>query len=156
MEFLPAPARPGGPPIWLGSWGSDAGLRRVARLADGWLASGYNMTPETFLDARERLGEHLRRAGTDPDRFPNTLATMFLYITEDASEAETVLRAVLAPTVRRTPEELGERLLVGPAGACAEKLDRYRDAGAERMLVWPVGDEIHQLERFRDVMSNVG
>src|SRR5690242_2662444 len=38
MELLPGPARAGGPPIWVGSWGSDAGLRRVARLADGWLA----------------------------------------------------------------------------------------------------------------------
>src|SRR3954447_9240439 len=28
----PAPRRPGGVPIWIGSWGSKAGLRRVARL----------------------------------------------------------------------------------------------------------------------------
>ena len=26
-----------GPPIWIGSWGSEAGLRRTARLGDGWL-----------------------------------------------------------------------------------------------------------------------
>ena len=26
-------------PLWIGSWGSEAGLRRVARLADGWLSS---------------------------------------------------------------------------------------------------------------------
>ncbi|HSK99489.1 MAG TPA: LLM class flavin-dependent oxidoreductase [Rubrobacteraceae bacterium] len=32
------------PPVWIGSWGSDAGLRRVARLGDGWLASAYNTT----------------------------------------------------------------------------------------------------------------
>src|SRR5262249_35676473 len=49
----------GGPPIWIGSWGSDAGLRRVARLADGWLASAYNTTPELFAGARARLGDHL-------------------------------------------------------------------------------------------------
>src|SRR5262245_29183463 len=71
MELLPAPAQPGGPPIWLGSWGSNAGLRRVARLADGWLASGYNATPEAFADARERLRGHLDLAGKDPDGFPN-------------------------------------------------------------------------------------
>lgn len=33
-------------PLWLGSWGSAAGLRRVARLGDGWLASAYHETPE--------------------------------------------------------------------------------------------------------------
>ena len=29
--LAPAPSRPGGIPVWIGSWGSAAGLRRVAR-----------------------------------------------------------------------------------------------------------------------------
>ena len=33
----PHPAQRPGPPIWIGSWGSEAGLRRVARPGDGWL-----------------------------------------------------------------------------------------------------------------------
>ena len=152
MELLPAAIQPGGPPIWMGSWGSGAGLRRVARLADGWLASGYNTTPEAFGEALQRLNEHLRQSGTDPERFPNAIATMFLHVTEDASEADAVLREVLAPTVRRSPEELAERLLVGAAGECADKLARYEAAGAERVLVWPVGDELHQLELFHDTV----
>lgn len=150
IELLPAPLQPGGPPIWIGSWGSEAGLRRVARLADGWLASGYNTTPEVFGDALQRLRGHLRQAGVDPEPFPNVIATMFLYLTEDAAAADTVLTQVLAPTLRRPPEVLRERLLVGSAGECAEKLARYRAAGAERILVWPVGDELHQLESFHD------
>ena len=47
-ELEPAPVQEGGVPVWIGSWGSKAGLRRVARLADGWLASAYNTTPEGF------------------------------------------------------------------------------------------------------------
>jgi alkanesulfonate monooxygenase SsuD/methylene tetrahydromethanopterin reductase-like flavin-dependent oxidoreductase (luciferase family) len=152
LELLPGPLQPGGPPIWMGSWGSDVGLRRVARLADGWLASGYNATPDAFGDALQRLREHLRLAGTDPERFPNAIATMFLYLTEDAAAADAVLTDVLAPTLRRPPEELRERLLVGSAGECAEKLARYEAAGAERVLIWPVGDELHQLERFHDTV----
>ena len=31
------PAQQPSPPIWIGSWGSEAGLRRTARLGDGWL-----------------------------------------------------------------------------------------------------------------------
>ena len=34
-----------GIPLWIGSWGSRAGLARVARAGDGWLASAYNTTP---------------------------------------------------------------------------------------------------------------
>ncbi|MFL5797084.1 MAG: LLM class flavin-dependent oxidoreductase [Actinomycetota bacterium] len=152
MELLPAPAQPGGPPIWLGSWGSAAGLRRVARLADGWLASGYNATPESFGDARQRLGEHLQHAGKDLSRFPNAVASMFMYVTEDASVADAVLTDVIGPALRRPPEELRERLLVGPAGECADKLARYQAEGAERVLVWPVGDPLDQLERFHDTV----
>jgi alkanesulfonate monooxygenase SsuD/methylene tetrahydromethanopterin reductase-like flavin-dependent oxidoreductase (luciferase family) len=152
MELLPAPLQPGGPPIWLGSWGSDAGLRRVARLADGWLASAYNTTPEAFDDARRRLGDHLRASGRDPERFPNALATMWLHVTEDESAAETVLTDVLGPALHRAPDELRERLLVGPAGGCADMLARYEAAGVERVLLWPVGEPIRQLEQFHDTV----
>ena len=156
MELLPSAAQTGGPPIWLGSWGSDTALRRVARLGDGWLASGYNATPETFADTRERLGDSLRDQGVDPERFPNAIASMFMYVTENVAEADDVVSQVLAPTLRRDPEQLRERLLVGAAGACADKLERYAAAGAERVLLWPVWDEIRQLERFHeDVMSRV-
>jgi alkanesulfonate monooxygenase SsuD/methylene tetrahydromethanopterin reductase-like flavin-dependent oxidoreductase (luciferase family) len=152
IELLPAPVTPGGPPIWLGSWGSDAGLRRVARLADGWLASGYNTTPEAFGDALKRLSVRLQVEGIDPEQFPNAVATMFLYLTEDRSVADAVLTQVLAPTLRRPPEELAERLLVGSAGECVDKIARYEAAGAERILIWPVGDEFRQLERFHDTV----
>jgi alkanesulfonate monooxygenase SsuD/methylene tetrahydromethanopterin reductase-like flavin-dependent oxidoreductase (luciferase family) len=33
----PYPTQQPGPPIWIGSCGSEAGLRRTARLGDGWL-----------------------------------------------------------------------------------------------------------------------
>jgi alkylation response protein AidB-like acyl-CoA dehydrogenase len=64
---------------------------------------------------------------------------------------------VLAPTLGRSPEQLRERLLVGPAGECVEKLARYEAAGAGRVLLWPVGDALRQLERFHDaVRSQLG
>jgi alkanesulfonate monooxygenase SsuD/methylene tetrahydromethanopterin reductase-like flavin-dependent oxidoreductase (luciferase family) len=33
----PYPTQQPGPPIWIGSWGSEAGLRQTACLGDGWL-----------------------------------------------------------------------------------------------------------------------
>jgi hypothetical protein len=41
-----------------------------------------------------------------------------------------------------------ERLPVGPAGAFAERLCAFRDAGVQQVLVWPVTDEERQLELF--------
>jgi alkanesulfonate monooxygenase SsuD/methylene tetrahydromethanopterin reductase-like flavin-dependent oxidoreductase (luciferase family) len=132
--LAPAPGR--SIPIWIGSWGSKAGLRRVARLGDGWLASAYNTTPETFGVARQVL----------PDGFPNALVTMWTWITEDAREADRVLGDVLAPLLNRDPDVLREQLCVGPAERCAELLSRYARAGCERVHLWPLGDEPRQIE----------
>src|SRR5215212_3135655 len=62
LGLAPAP-RQARIPLWIGSWGSEAGLRRVARLGDGWLASAYNTTPRAFADARERLTQQLADRG---------------------------------------------------------------------------------------------
>jgi alkanesulfonate monooxygenase SsuD/methylene tetrahydromethanopterin reductase-like flavin-dependent oxidoreductase (luciferase family) len=126
--------RPGQIPIWIGSWGSKAGLARVARLADGWLASAYNTTPERFAAGRAAL----------PDGFPNALATMWTWITEDRTDR--MLADVLAPILRRDPEELRTQVCVGPAEHCAELLNRYAEAGCERVYLWPLGDEVRQIE----------
>ena len=138
------------PPIWIGSWGSEAGLRRVARLADGWLASGYNTSPGALVDTRARLRTHLESAGRDPEGFPNALVTLFLHITEDRQSARSILEEVLSPILHRSPEELQERLPVGPAALCAEKLAEYAAAGMQRAFLWPVEDEVTQLELFRE------
>jgi alkanesulfonate monooxygenase SsuD/methylene tetrahydromethanopterin reductase-like flavin-dependent oxidoreductase (luciferase family) len=148
IQLQPFPAQPGGPPIWIGSWGSDAGLRRVARLGDGWLASAYNTTPELFADARARLNGYLREYGKNADTFPNGLATMWFYITEDQAEADRILEQRLVPVIHRPESMLRERLPVGSAAAFAEKLITYRDAGLRRVLIWPVADEQRQLEMF--------
>jgi alkanesulfonate monooxygenase SsuD/methylene tetrahydromethanopterin reductase-like flavin-dependent oxidoreductase (luciferase family) len=144
--LAPAPRRSGGVPLWIGSWGSKAGLRRVARLGDGWLASAYNTSPNGFHAAKASLSEELRARGRDSDRFPNALVTMWTWITEDTRDAERVLREVLAPLLKRDPDALRDQLCIGPAEKCAELLSRYAKAGCERVHLWPLGDEPRQIE----------
>jgi probable F420-dependent oxidoreductase len=148
VSLEPRPAQPSGPPIWVGSWGSDAGLRRVARLADGWLASAYNTTPELFGDAWQNLRSKLAEHGKADDAFPNALATMWCYITDDRKEADRVLRERVIPTVHRPEDMLRERLPIGPPELFAEKLTAFANAGVQRVLIWPVADEVEQLRRF--------
>ena len=131
----------GGPPLWIASWGSAAGMRRVARLGDGWLASGYNTTPERFAAGRAALAGGL----------PNGIATMWLYVTESPAEADRVLAEVLSPLVGRPVEQLRELALpIGSAEQCAERLSAYEAAGAERVFVWPLADDLGQLAAFRE------
>jgi alkanesulfonate monooxygenase SsuD/methylene tetrahydromethanopterin reductase-like flavin-dependent oxidoreductase (luciferase family) len=157
LSLGPLPTQPDGPPIWVGSWGSDAGLRRVARLADGWLASAYNTTPELFSEDWQALRLQLEDRGKPSDTFPNAIATMWCYITDDRAEADRVLQERVVPTVHRPVDVLRERLPIGPPELFAEKLTAFAQAGVQRVFIWPVADEIHQLERFwNDVRPLVG
>jgi alkanesulfonate monooxygenase SsuD/methylene tetrahydromethanopterin reductase-like flavin-dependent oxidoreductase (luciferase family) len=144
--LAPAPRRKGGIPVWIGSWGSKAGLRRVARLGDGWLASAYNTTPAGFGTAGEALADELRACGKDPHGFPRALATMWTWITEDARDEDRVARDVLGPLLGRDADSLRAQLCIGSAEKCAELLSRYAEAGCGRVHLWPLGDEPRQIE----------
>jgi alkanesulfonate monooxygenase SsuD/methylene tetrahydromethanopterin reductase-like flavin-dependent oxidoreductase (luciferase family) len=146
VRLAPGPWRKEGIPLWIGSWGSSAGLGRVARAGDGWLASAYNTTPERFSAARTALTEALEARGRDATGFPNALATMWTWVSKDRAEGDRVLADVLAPVLGREPDELRGQVCVGPAGHCSELLARYSEAGCGRVYLWPLGDEARQLE----------
>ena len=145
-----------GPPIWIASWGSPAGLRRVARLGDGWLASAYNTTPDRFREGLDRLAGELRLVGRPPASCSNAIATAWLYITEDSGVAERTLTDVLAPMLNRSDAALRSLPLpIGPAEVCAERLAAFVDAGVRRIFVWPTTDEVRQLELFRERVTSL-
>ena len=129
----------------MGSWGSRAGLARVARAADGWLASAYNTTPERFASARADLARALAERGREADGFPNALATMWTWVSEDGARPI----AYCASAGAAPPSRSRRAALAGlrrSAGHCAELLARYAEAGCGRVYVWPLGDEPRQLE----------
>ena len=143
----PRPTRPGGPPIWIGSWGSDAGLRRVARLGDGWLASAYNTTPEQVTTGREKLAAALATYDRAGERLDCVLATMWTHVTDDAREREDTA----SPGWRRCSTDQRRS---SPGGcrsdtpeACAEILEEYAAAGVDLACIWPVVEPERQLER---------
>jgi len=153
IDLDPKPLQRPAPPIWIGSWGSDTGLRRVARLGDGWLASAYNTTPDQFRAALDKLREHLKRIGKNPEGFPTALVTMFMYVTANQAEAERALSETIGGLLNRPVDELRERLLVGSPETCAEKLAAYQAAGVQRVFLWPVVNEIDQLAMFQEKVA---
>jgi alkanesulfonate monooxygenase SsuD/methylene tetrahydromethanopterin reductase-like flavin-dependent oxidoreductase (luciferase family) len=147
VRLEPPPLRPGGPQLWIGSWGSRPGLRRLARVADGWMASGYNTTPQRFAASRHYLDRQLANDGRPG--MPNALVTLWLYVADDPKDADRVLADVLGPMIRRPIEELRAMWLpVGTPEVCAKRLSAFAAAGVERMFVWPLADDLRQLERF--------
>ncbi len=155
VTLEPRPGR-GRPPVWLAGWGGARGLRRAADLGDGWLASGYNTTPEDFAASWARVRARVAARGADPSRFANGVATVWSYVTEDRGDAERVLADVLAPLLGRPVEALRALSLpIGPAELCAERMHAFAAAGAQRVFIWPLGDEIRQLERFAERVAPV-
>jgi alkanesulfonate monooxygenase SsuD/methylene tetrahydromethanopterin reductase-like flavin-dependent oxidoreductase (luciferase family) len=163
-RYYPVPDTPIAPtattaapvPVWIGSWGSAAGLRRVARLGDGWLASAYNTNPAGFAAAMGALQEGLRARGRPVDGFAHALVTMWTWITEDRREAERIVEDRLAPLLGMDPVTLRGRVCVGPAQMCAELLSQYARAGCQRVHFWPIGSERQQIELLAaDVLPDV-
>jgi len=155
-ELTPAARQSDGIPLWIGSWGSRVGLRRVARMADGWLASAYNTTPEEFAANEMILREERQRQGRPGNDFPHALVTMWTFVTDKRAESERVLSEILGPLVKRDAAQLRRRVCVGSPEHCAELLSRYVRAGCKQIFFWTVGDERHQIERIaHDVVPRI-
>ena len=98
----------------------------------------------------------MQARGREAQDFPNGLATMWTWVTEDRSERDRVLGNVLGPLLRRDAEELEGRLCIGPAEDCAALLSAYAEAGCKRVYLWPLGDERRQIELVaRDVVPRI-
>ena len=59
-----------------------------------------------------------------------------------------MLNEVLASVLNRPVAELRERLPIGSAENCAEKLAAYHEVGVQRIYLWPLGDELEQIKIF--------
>jgi alkanesulfonate monooxygenase SsuD/methylene tetrahydromethanopterin reductase-like flavin-dependent oxidoreductase (luciferase family) len=156
----PKPVQRPSLPIWIGSWGSNAGLRRVARLADGWLSSAGpgHQSPEQFAEDVKRLNACLVQAGKDPASFPNAVSTMALFISEDQEELVRLGGPGYVPRpagigvvqpAGRPGEDAHAHDMVGTRAACIDKVRRWKAAGAQALFLVPRGaDPLGQMCLF--------
>lgn len=142
VTILPRP-RQANPPIWFGGR-SDAALRRVGRLGDGWLASG--VTPEEARVMVPAIQAHAAAAGRElePDHFGIILPYR---ITDDAEGAYAQYGAALRRLRPDLPVE--QYAAFGSAGAVAERLETFVEAGISKFVlraVCPPEEMAEQLE----------
>jgi alkanesulfonate monooxygenase SsuD/methylene tetrahydromethanopterin reductase-like flavin-dependent oxidoreductase (luciferase family) len=159
---LVAPAQRPGLPIWIGSWGSERGLRRVARLADGWLSSAGpgHQTPEQYAVDRAHLNGYLVEEGKDAASFPAFASTMALFVSESAEERDRLAghgydRRASAVGVSQPAAREGDdphaHDMVGGRGECLDKVRRWQAAGIDGLFLTPRGpDPIGQMRVFMD------
>jgi alkanesulfonate monooxygenase SsuD/methylene tetrahydromethanopterin reductase-like flavin-dependent oxidoreductase (luciferase family) len=117
-------------------------------LADGWIASAWHGTPESFADGLERLNSELPKHGKDPAAFPNAVNTMFIHLDSDGPRAHRKMGLRMEAITREPYEPTAGHYLVGDPGQVREGAARWRDAGARRIGVWAVEDTVEQIKRF--------
>jgi len=112
VKVSPMPLQKPRPPILVGG-ASDAALRRVARLGDGWHASG--MAPSAFRAGALAVGNHWKDAGRDG-------------APELTLRVPLLLDGIHRPAV--DPALLGTRHVIrGSTAAVAKELRQYQTAG---------------------------
>ncbi len=81
-QMAPKPAQRPGPPLLVGGGGERRTLRIVARYADEWNLPGAS--PERHREKSERLVEHCRAVGRDPDEIRHSAMCAFIVGANDA------------------------------------------------------------------------
>jgi alkanesulfonate monooxygenase SsuD/methylene tetrahydromethanopterin reductase-like flavin-dependent oxidoreductase (luciferase family) len=155
-------------PIWIASnptgltWKGGAsastaaverGLRRVARLADGWMTN--KLSPDEFREQWGRVTAMAREEGRDPARLGSALYHN-ININEDRAaaleETKTFLDAYYSS--KFSPAFVEGWTIAGPPARCIEELRAYFAAGLGHMALrlgsW---DQQGQLRRFLEEVA---
>lgn len=136
------------PPVYIGSWGSDTGLKRVAKYSDGWMASAYNIAPAKFNEKWNFLLSYRKSLGKESESFENSVMTMFGYIGQDKERVRKMVKGILSPALGRSAEDLERMLLFGSVDNCRHKIQDLVDAGVKRIHFWPIVDCSHPAQVF--------
>jgi alkanesulfonate monooxygenase SsuD/methylene tetrahydromethanopterin reductase-like flavin-dependent oxidoreductase (luciferase family) len=131
----PAPARPGGPPIWVAGR-RDPTLRRAALLGDGFLP--YMVTPASCRRMFDTIVEHAAAAGRELSPEYAWGAYVYLSLGDDPDEARRRGDQHLAwryDEPRFAGDLAGKYVVAGDAAACAEGLASFREAGCTHLVL---------------------
>ena len=152
VTIEPKPAK-GSLDIWIGGK-SDAILKRVVRLGDGWFPA--LTTPQEFRDDMDKLQAYGETYGRPID----SREAGVLLLTHVCNDKEKGWETV-APFLRglpMPPEEIAQRCVIGPPEECVEKIQDFVNAGCVKFVLRPSCplDQIQpQLQRYgKDILPH--
>ncbi|MEV6911460.1 TIGR03854 family LLM class F420-dependent oxidoreductase [Amycolatopsis sp. NPDC051071] len=120
--------------LWLGGKAPGA-LRRIGRLADGWLASF--LTPEEARAGRVAIQKAAAEAGREVEADHYGIS---LIVAEDG------IPDALAASITARSDADPSRLIAGSWAAARDLIAEYIDAGLSKFVLYPAGPE--PIERF--------
>jgi probable F420-dependent oxidoreductase len=146
--MTPPPRQPGGPPIW-GGGRSDPALRRIGRLADGYLS--YVVTPTMYAEAMGKISAAADQAGRKVISF-GTGHLLFARVDDDYDSALDIATESLSKRYAMDFRRAAERYAaLGSPDQVAEKVADFYNAGVRHVsvdLVGPYEKRMQQIEWF--------
>jgi probable F420-dependent oxidoreductase len=148
IQMLPAPDRPGGPPIWCGARKGPA-LRRAGRLADGWLS--YAVTPDQYRAALQTISAAAEEAERDLSHFA-TGHLLFIRLAKDYQSALQYVTEKLSARYAMDFSAPAKRYCaLGTAQEVAESIRQFHAVGMRHLVIDFIAersDQIEQIDRF--------
>lgn len=147
----PKPIQSGGVPIWLASNNIEPGLKRVARMADGWL---NNITdPRIYRECLEKIRGYTVDTGRDPKAIEPGL-----YFTLAAGDDNAIREGqnFLSQYYNRPYEAVAKAMLcvMGSWEQVMEQIQAYTEAGARTLVLrFAASDQIRHLEACAEQLS---
>jgi alkanesulfonate monooxygenase SsuD/methylene tetrahydromethanopterin reductase-like flavin-dependent oxidoreductase (luciferase family) len=150
----PKPSQSGGVPIWLASNNIEPGLKRVARMADGWL---NNITdPRIYKQCLEKIRAYAVEAGRDPQ-----VIEPGLYLTLAAGDDKALREGqnFLSQYYNRPYEATAKAMLcvMGSWEQVMDQIQAYTEAGARTLVLrFAASNQIGHLEACAEQLSRRG
>jgi len=150
----PKPVQLGGVPIWLASNNIEPGLKRVARMADGWL---NNITdPKIYKECLEKIRAYATEAGRDPQAIEPGL-----YFTLAAGGEDAIREGqnFLSQYYNRPYEAVAKAMLCGMGSwdQVMDQIQAYCEAGARTIVLrFATSDQLISLETCAEHLGRLG
>ena len=151
VTIEPKPAQPGGVPIWLASNNVEPGLRRVARLGDGWLNN--IKSPEIYRECWDKIRGYAADLSRDPDSIHPAI-----YFTLAAGGKEAVVegQSFLAQYYNRSYEAVANAMLcvTGSWDEVIDWMEKYVEAGARTVVLrFAARDQLATLDACAEALN---
>lgn len=154
VTLAPKPVQSGGIPVWFASNNIEPGLRRVARMGDGWL---NNITsPATYRECWEKIRLYAAEAGRSPESIRPGL---YFTLAAGGKDAVSEGQRFIAQYYNRPFEAVSKAMLCvcGSWDEVLDQIEAYSEAGARTVILrFATADQVPQLEACAESLNRRG
>jgi alkanesulfonate monooxygenase SsuD/methylene tetrahydromethanopterin reductase-like flavin-dependent oxidoreductase (luciferase family) len=151
VTIEPKPAQTGGVPIWLASNNVEPGLKRVARLGDGWLNN--IKSPEVYRECWNKIRVYAAETGRNPESIH---AGIYFTLAAGGKEAVVEGQTFLAQYYNRSYEAVANTMLCvsGSWDEVIDWIEKYIDAGAHTVVLrFAARDQLATLDACAEALN---